>query len=506
MFCGLDLGTSSVKAFIFDEKGNQLACSRRECELVLPQIGWAELDPESYLQKVYEVLYEVSQQYEKEISVIAISSQAQAILPIDTDGRSLYNIIVTMDNRTVKQYQYWKENYDEWEIYQKTGNAFSAIYAVNKIMWLKENLPEVFRKAWKFCCVQDYIVFMLSGEDPVIDYSMAGRTMMFSQQNLAWQDDILRIGQIGKDRLSRPVASTTIVGKVKTELKDRLHLKGDCKIVMGGHDQACGAIGSGVISPGMLMDACGTVDAMVTVLPGLTLDRNMLKNNLPCYKHADKDNYITMAINTNGGLFFKWYKSTFFHEESRFCCKQNRDIYTHIIEESSDLPSDIYVLPHLEGAGTPISDPQSLGAVIGLRVSHTKKDISRAVLDSLAYEMKSNLLAIEQSTGEPIKEIRIIGGGSKTSKWLQIKADVFNRSIATLDVEEAASLGAAVIGAVGIGYYQTFEQAIRNMVHLKKIYTPNPDMVEDYEIRYSEYKEIYSSLKDLNHKISNRTS
>lgn len=500
------MGTSGVKAAVFDVQGKQLAFARREVDLVHPQTGWSELEPEEYLNKVYEVLQDVSKQYGGEIMSIAVSSQAQAVVPIDKDGKALYNIIVTMDNRTLRQYQFWQENYDEWEMYQHTGNGFASIYTVNKIMWHKELMPEVYENTWKFCCVQDYVIFMLTGKGPFIDYSMAGRTMMLSLAEPKWDEQILKIAGISKEKLSEPVGSSTIVGTVKQDIRALTGLRTNCQVVLGGHDQACGAIGSGVLRQGQLMDACGTVDAMVSVLPGMTIDQAMLKNKLPCYRHVDGSNYITMAINTNGGLFLKWYKNTFFDEESQLCGKQNCDIYTNIIEGCANTPADIYVLPHLEGAGTPVNDPLSLGAIIGLRVSHTKKDITRAVLDSLGYEMKLNLIAIEQSTGQKIEEIRMIGGGAKTPKWLQIKADIFNRPITVLQTQEAAALGAAIIGAVGIGYFKGFEQAVRNMVQTAGTYIPNPVMVKQHEVRFAEYKAIYPELCNINHAISNRTS
>ena len=146
MFCGIDLGTSSVKASVFDEHGRQLAFSRREIDLVLPQTGLAELDPENYLVKVYETLRDVSAQCHGNIASITVSSQAQAVVPIDRMGNPLYNIIVTMDNRTLRQYRFWKEHHDEWEIYKRTGNGFASIYTVNKIMWFIENRPDIIEK------------------------------------------------------------------------------------------------------------------------------------------------------------------------------------------------------------------------------------------------------------------------------------------------------------------------------------------------------------------------
>ena len=449
MFCGLDLGTSGVKAAVFDEKGALLAFARRECDLIFPHTGWVELDAIDYWNKIKEVLKDVSEATNGTIQAVSISSQAQAVVPITKEGRPLNNIIVTMDNRTLKQYKFWKDNFNEWKLYQKTGNAFSTIYTLNKIMWYKENLPKLYENAWKFCCVLDYIGYLLTGEGPLIDYSVAGRSMMLSPNTLTWCEEVLDLAEISIEKLSTPVSSTTILGKTKKEVREECHLSKDCLVVVGGHDQACGAIGSGVYRAGMLMDACGTVDAMLTVLPKLELNQNMLKNNLPCYRHVTNKNYVTMAINTNGGLFFKWYKNTFYSYEAEVTNSRNYDIYTEIIQQCDEKPSNMYILPHIEGAGTPYNDPQSLGAIIGLKANYTKKEISRAVLDSLAYEMKINLLAIEESTEETVEEIRLIGGGAKTNKWLQIKADIFDKKITTLHTNEAASLGAAIIAAVG---------------------------------------------------------
>lgn len=504
MFCGIDLGTSGVKAAVFDENGKQLAFARRECDLIFPHTGWAELDASDYWDKIKQVLEEVSEKTHGNIQAISVSSQAQAVVPITKAGEPLYNIIVTMDNRTLKQYRFWKENFDEWELYRKTGNAASTIYTLNKIMWHKENMPNIYEKAWKFCCVLDYAGYMLTGEEPLIDYSVAGRSMMLKPDTLKWNEEILEQAGISTEKLSSPVPSTTILGKVRREVCEECGLSKDCRVVVGGHDQACGAVGSGVCKAGMLMDACGTVDAMLTVLPKLALNKKMLKNSLPCYRHVTNKNYITMAINTNGGLFFKWYKNTFYAHEAERCQAENIDIYTEIINQCDDKPADMYILPHIEGAGTPYNDPQSLGAVIGLKTNYTKKEISRAVLDSLAYEMKINLLALEESTEQPVEEIRLIGGGAKTEKWLQIKSDIFGKKITTLQTNEAASLGAAVLAAVGTGHYNTIEEATACMVHAKDTYLPNPDMQGQYSDRFEEYVTIYEELKPLNHRISNR--
>ena len=504
MFCGLDLGTSSVKAAIFDENGSMLTFSRRECDLLSPRIGWSELEPHQYLENVYAVLRDVFTACDEPVQSIALSSQAQATVPILPDGTPLYNIIVTMDNRTLPQYTFWRDHYDEWDIYQQCGVPFSAIYGLNKIMWHKENNPDLYSKTWKFCFVLDYIAYMLTGQGPFTDYSLAGRSMMFSAEKPEWCQPILDIAGIDAAKLSQPVPSTTCVGPVKPSLRTELHIGSPCTVVIGGHDQACGAIGSGVDAPGMLMDACGTVDAMVTVMADGKRRRSMLENGLPIYRHADMKNHITIAINTNGGLLFKWYKNAFFRAEAEDARLRGADIYTEIINQAAKTPADMYVLPHIEGAGSPYNDPLSCGAFIGIRSGYTKNDFSRAILDSLAYEMQINLLAIEASTDCPVTEIRMIGGGAKTPAWLQIKADIFNKTIATPAVSEAAVLGAAILGAVGTGAFSSVREAIRNMVKICQRYEPNTEHVSAYAERFAEYQELYETLKAINHRISTR--
>ena len=371
-------------------------------------------------------------------------------------------------------------------------------------MWHKKHNPHLYNAAWKFLCVQDYVAYMLTGAEAVIDHTMAGRTMIFDSKKGVWNKEVLQIAGIEEEKLARPTASITQVGLLKKEIADAIRLKNPCAVIIGGHDQACGAIGSGVVQPGMLMDACGTVDAMVGVLETSAPRHAMLEHGLPIYQHADLKHFITLAINTNGGLFFKWYKNTFYAAESRIAQETGKDIYSEIISQSADDPSDMYILPHIEGAGSPYNDPESFGAIIGLRSGYTRRDISRAVLDSLGYEMNINLQAIERSTNQRIQEIRIIGGGSKTPKWIQIKANIFNKTITTLEINEAAVLGAAILGAVGIGFYADVETAIRHMVRVSRRYTPDPERAREYSKRFNEYEQLYDTLKTFNHRLSKR--
>ncbi len=499
---GLDMGTTGVKACAFDLKGGLLGSAYREYPLLHPQAGWSELCPRTVVSSMKEVLAELGAGIEAPIGAISVSSQGQAVLPIDREGRPLYNIIVTMDGRTTPQHRWWMENVDSSRVYERTGLSFASIYTVNKIMWHRQNNPELYERAWKFCCVQDYIIHELCGE-LLMDYSLAGRTMMLNPREKRWDEWVLGLAGIDLGKLSRLAPSTTVAGTLRPGLARELGLSPDIRIVVGGHDQACGAIGAGVVRPGMAMNALGTVDALVAVLPGFSESSVMLKNNYPCYPHALHDHYITMAINTNSGLLLKWFKNTVCSEEKAYAKANGLDPYDYIIGKIPDGISDLYVLPHLEGAGTPIMDPEATGAIVGLRLTTGKDELCRAVLESLTYDMRQNVEALE-AAGNRLDEIRAVGGGAKSQKWLQIKANIFGKPVVALEVTEAASLGAAILGGVGIGLFPDGESAAGEMVRTGRTFEPDASVKQAYDERYAGYLTLYPSLKELSHSIRRR--
>jgi xylulokinase len=499
---GLDIGTTSIKASAFDLNGKLMAHSYREFTSIQPQVGWSEINPNELFSYTKLIISEITAQIYEPVDVISISSQGQAVLPIDKDGNALYNIITTVDRRTTEQYEWWLNNLDPKEGYKQTGLPIDSIYTINKIMWHKQNNPGIYDQAWKFCCVQDYMVFLLCGE-AMIDYSLAGRSMMLNPQTKQWNKEILDLANIDHNKLSTLAPSTTVAGTLRNSLAKELGLSDKTPIVVGGHDQACGAIGAGVNKPGLAMNSLGTVDALVVVLSSFTIDEVLQNFNYPCYAHANNQHYLSMAINPNSGSLIKWFKNMFCTEEETYAKKFGLDTYNYILEKASNEISNIYILPHFVGSSAPISDPNSTGAIIGLRISNDKNDICRALLDSLTYEMRQNVLAFE-STGNKISEIRAIGGGAKSNKWLQIKADIFQKPVVTLQVGEAASLGAAILGGVGIGMFSSVEEGIERMVKIKSTFEPNVSLREAYEERYNDYLSLYPRLKDLSKNISER--
>ena len=501
-YAGLDVGTTGVKAMCFDANGNTVAYAYRDYPLLTPRDGWCELDPLQIWSACKEALTEMAKKADRPIRSLAVSSPAQAVVPLDHAGTPLYNFMTTVDSRTVKQHQWWLENADEFHFLQRTGLPFSSIYTVNKIMWLRENMPKLWEKVWKFLCVEDYITWNLTGET-VIDLSLAARGMLFNTKEKCWDEEVLQLAGISASQLSHIAPAGTPVGPLRPGLAEELGLDSALQVVVGAHDQTCGSIGCGLLYPGQAMNATGTVEVLETISPVFPAPEKLMKYHYPCSPYAAGNGYLMMSINQSGGLLLKWYRDTFCQWET-YCAKQEGiDPYTYIVNSSSPEISDVYVLPHLNGAETPIQDPQSAGAIVHLRSCHTKADITRGVLDSLAYELRLNLEAFED-IGRPITEIRAIGGGARSPKLLQIKADVCQRPVLAMQVSESAALGAAIIGAVGIGAFPTYDQAISAMVKTGAVYQPNSDLKAAYDLRYAEYKQLYPSLRQLNHSIAAR--
>lgn len=496
-YIGLDAGTSGIKALAFDQEGNILASAYCGYSLITPRDGWAELSPTDIWNGAKQVLSQVTACLDRPVRAIAVSSAAQTVAPFDRQGQPLYNFITTVDTRTGAQNRWWQDHADEKAIFRRTGLPFSPIYTVNKLMWLREQEPDIFQSAWKFFLVEDYLTWRLSGE-AVIDYSVASRGMMLNIEKYRWDEEILAMAGIRAGQLSIPAKATTDLGPVQREIAEMLRLPADTRIILGSHDQTCGTIGCGAIDPGQTMNATGTVEVLMAIHKGMPQADGVLGFHFPCIPHILEGQYSVMSLNQNAGVLLKWYKNLFCKAEEAYALARGLNPYRYLIESSSDRAADVFVLPHINGCETPVSDPASAAAILHMRAHHTKADISRAVLDSMAYDLRQNIEALE-SIGIPVGKLHAIGGGARTDKLLQLKADCTGKVISTPRVTEAASLGAAILAAVGTGAYPDIRSAAGNMVHMDKTFYPDGKTRESYDWGYEVFQTLYERLRPVNH-------
>jgi len=497
---GLDVGTTGCKAVVFDVEGNIISQAYREYPLLYPQPGWAELNMEVVLRKVEESIREASIQAKKDpVRALSISTQGEAFVPVDKEGNLLANGAVSFDNRGEEFSQWWRKTLGARKIMEITGMPLHPMFTLNKIMWLKKNHPHIYRKTWKFLCCEDLVIYKL-GLPPTIDYSLASRTMAFDILKKRWSEEILSMVNMDKSLLPRVVPSGTLVGEIPQKIAGRLSLPSKVLVVTGGHDQPCGALGAGVREEGIAMEAIGTVDCIASIFNEPHLDEKMLENNFACYPHTVPEFYITLAFNFTGGSLLRWFRDTLGEQEKERAKKTGEDVYSILIDEASPEPSPLYLLPHFATTGTPYMDSRSAGAILGLSLNTSKPDLIKAILEGISFEMKHNLALLEK-IGIFVNELRAIGGGAKSRKWLQLKADLYNKRVASLKVSEAVSLGTAMLAGVAAGEYSSIEEAVKTTVKIKEIFYPQEKRARMYEEKFQIYKDIYPALRDLNHRI-----
>jgi xylulokinase len=494
---GLDVGTTGCKAVAFNDKGEVIASAYKEYPLIHPREDWVELNPDQIWESVQEVIFKTNRQTREDpVSALSVSSQGESTVAIDRKGDAVHNFIVTFDNRTLEQMHFWENKLSREKIYKITGMPLHPMYSINKIMWIKKNNPEIYDITHKFLLAEDFVIFKLTGEFG-IDYSLASRTMAFDVREKKWSSEILETADVSERLLSAVYPSGTIVGKVRDAIGTKLGFIGSIPVATGGHDQPCGALGAGISASDIAMNATGTVDAICPVFDRFEYEKGLLDDNYAVYPYVAEPLYCSIGFNLTAGLLLKWYRDTFGQEEVRRARELGTDVYDIIFEEMAHAPKDIYILPHFVGSGTPYLDPLSKGAITGLKISNTKADIIRGIVDSINYEMKLNIERLSENN-ILLREIRAVGGGAKSSKWLVLKASCFGIPIKKPMVNEAVSLGAAILAGYATGVFETLGEGVKSMVHIESQYEPDVELMKLYEEKFRIYKRLYHALKPFN--------
>jgi len=493
---GLDIGTTGCKCMIFDIEGNVQSFSYKEYSVEDCGQGQYELDPYKVWQAVKYVIYNAVKNNKGDNPIaLSVSSFGESATPVDKNGNILYNSILYTDNRGLEQSQKLLGKLEEIEIFKLTGVPVHPMYTINKVAWIKENMPDIFNNTWKFMLFEDLIIYFLTGT-PMIDYSLASRTMAFNVVKKEWEPVIFDIMGVDIDIFSKVSHSGTIVGNIRESLANELQLPPALVVVTGGHDQACAALGAGILEEGQAVEGIGTADCITTVFDKPILNNEMLKSNFNCEPHALDEKYISLAFTLTGGALLKWYRNCFGREYTVEAIKNKMSVYKLLDEKAAKEPTDLIVLPHFSGSGTPYMDPMSKGAIIGLTLDSTPSRLYRALMEGVAYEMRYNIECLEKA-GIQVRKLRAVGGGAKSDLWLQIKADITGKSIETLNIDEAGTLAAAVIAGTAIGLYTSYESAVNKIVKAGKKFYPNPKHQEIYEVYYHRYKKTYKAVKSI---------
>ena len=452
---GADIGTTSLKAAVFDENGKLIKSATKDCTLIVSG-DTVEFPAEDYFKLFKEAYEEVTKGYE--VSALAIDTQCETIIFADDMGKPLMNAIVWLDNRATKQAEEIKAHFGNKKVYEITGQPeITATWPAAKVLWLKENKPEILSKTKKIFLLEDYLLYRLTGNF-VTEKTLQSSTIYFDIKNDCYWNEMLEFIGIDKEKLPKLCDSGVKVGEYN-----------GVSVSTSGMDQIAGAIGAGVVDGTAISEMTGTTMVLFATTENIP-DYNK-KSIIPVHKNYD-GKYCLLSWTPTAGIALKWFKNNFCES---FDFKQLDDIAKDIPAGSNGLT----FLPYLCGSTMPKYNPNAKGTFMGITMEHTRAHFVRSILESVAAMLKENL----DYLGLNCNEIRSMGGGASSPLWCQIKADMTNKNISILENNETACLGSAILAGVSVGIYKDVS-VVKDIVKIKKTYTPSG---EDYTDCYKNF-------------------
>ncbi len=467
-YLGLDIGTTSLKAAVFDSEGKRLGMRHVDYILDTDSLnGFIEFDPDKYIEMCESVIEELREEC-GEITALSVDTQGETLILTDENGRPTYSAIVWLDNRATTEAEMINDHFGRRLVYDVTGQPeITAGWPASKLLWVKNNLPEVFAKTKKIFMLEDWVLYRLTGNF-VTEPTIQSSTIYYDIHNMRWWEDMLKFIGITANALPRVVKSGEIVGEYK-----------GIKVISGALDQIAGTIGVGVTDETLISEMTGTIMA-ICVMKSEAPEYNP-ESIVPCHLHAIEGKYCMILWSATAGMALKWFKENFAPELSF------RDIDK--LAESIPVGCDgVTMLPYFCGSTIPNYNPDARACFCGITLSHTKAHLARAIMEAVAFMLKSNL---DYARVDDSAKIRITGGGASSPLWAGIKADVTGMELNTVTEEETACLGSAILAMVGDGVYSDIEVAARAVVKTKSSYRP---CGEDYSDAYKRFCDLDNLL------------
>ena len=494
-----DLGTTGNKATLFSLDGELGASVLYEYPVLYPHDGWVEQDPEDFWKAVCVSgmqLLEKANVKPADVAALCFSGQMMGCLLVDNEGKHLRPIIIWADTRAGKQAEEMEKKLGMEYAYRTTGHRISASYSAAKLLWVRDNESEIYKRTHKMLNAKDYIIYRLTGNF-VTDYSDASSTNLFSLDKKDW--DERTINELGIKRSLLPEAhpSSDKAGGITAQAARETGLLEGTPVIIGGGDGSCACVGAGVVSEGNAYNVLGSSSWISLASKTPVYDPEMRTFT---WVHLDPTLYTPCGTMQAAGYSYNWYKNTLCLEEISKGKQSGQSPYNFINEgvlSSAPGANGLVYLPYLLGERSPRWDHDARGALIGLSVSSKKGDISRAILEGVAFNLKIILDILEKGVPGGIDEIILIGGGAKGDAWLQIISDIWQKPLSVpVFREEATSLGAAVCGGIGIGAFSGYE-VINKFNRVEKSVKPNPALAGQYNALFSIFDKSYESLKSI---------
>jgi sugar (pentulose or hexulose) kinase len=496
---GVDIGTTAIKAAVFDADGTEIGSHTEEYSLLTPRAGRVELEADTYPTTFSLAVRGALQDLSLSTDVLAalgLSAQGETMLCLDENNEPIGRAIVWMDNRATAESEDIEAKFGRPAIHATTGQvAMDPIFPAAKILWRKRNEPEVFARTAKFVLLKDYLVYRLTGA-LVSEDSLLCSTILWDINTREYWPEMLEYLGITVDQLPEIAPQGEMVGSVTDTAAADLGLPAGLPVSVGALDQACGALGIGNAVPGIFSESTGSALTSVTIVEQLALDPS---GHVPCFSAALPGQYMLHNFST-GGMVMRWYRDQFCATETQIERLCGINAYYLIDQEVAQVEpgSDgLVVMPHLQGSGPPDLDPYARGTIFGLTLAHGKQHLARAIMEGVTMVLRRMIDSTARLGGD-VAEIISLSGGSKSDAWCQIKADATQLPVRTLNgADSAACRGAAILAGVGVGIWGSAVPIARSAVEYDRCFEPRAEHAEVYDQLFSRYMTLQESLKPL---------
>lgn len=487
-FLGIDTSTTSSKALIIDTQGKVIAVASAPHTLQTPHPLWSEQDPQEWWQAVSTSIksaLEIASVTGDQIDAIGLTGQMHGLVLMDDEGKVLRPAILWNDQRTQSQCDEIHRKIGKEAFIQITGNVALTGFTAPKILWVKENEPDVFAKAKHVLLPKDYVRYKLTN-DYAMDKADGAGTVLFDLHARNWSPEVLSALEIPQAWMPPTYEGSEVTGTVSREAAALTGLKEGTPVVAGGGDQAAGAVGMGAVEPGVVSLTLGTSGVVFATTPAAYIEP---AGRLHAFCHATPGMWHFMGVMLAAAGSLQWYRDTLAPGVE----------FDALLKGAENIPAGsegLIFLPYLSGERTPYPDPLARGAFIGLTLRHTRDHMTRAVLEGVSYGLKDSFALIQNAGLGKITQVRASGGGTKSALWKQILASVLNVEIVTVNTTEGGAYGAALLAGVAGGAWKDVPDACNSCIKITGSTSPDPKQVETYNRVYSIFHDLYPVLKN----------
>jgi xylulokinase len=450
---------------------------------------WSEFEADELWQTVLESIREAVQQCDKpeRIRAISVASMGESGFPLDAQGNVLYPAIAWHDQRTIAEAQWWEDTLGAERVFEITGQHPLPIFGVNKLLWLRNHMPQVFERIRRWLSIEDFVLWKFSGSFAT-DYSIASRTMLFDQSKLDWSSSLLQHTNLPADWFPPVLPSGTSLGTIQKEIAAETGLPLHTLVCTGGHDHLCGALAAGVIHSGQLLESMGTASVLLALSDTFRPSSELLEAGCMSYAYVIQHLYVTIGMLNFAGGALEWIVKLLYGQGQQE--NVSSGVYTQALQEAVEIPPGSHgatILPYFLGAGTPYKNSPALGAILGLTPYHGRPELVRAVMEGLAFWLRDNILKLCSLNLAPSQpEIIVVGGTTQATPFLQIKANATGCPIKAPQITEAAATGAALLAGMGANIFHSSAEAASSVQHAVEIFEPDTRAVEAYNEIYTQ--------------------